>query len=183
MVRDEPSRREGLREPDAGGDEREGEDGKWVSTSHSTAFGGGGRGLCLWHSSLHSNISNWLWWKPEEGLVQLAQPGQIPGEELGNIHPWISTLENILLRLSALGGIAVSFSIEGQKAGETVPQAINLTFVIFQVRPVKPSNGYMLWILACQNLKNAFWDQKAVIYRLGFRNFPILLAILSVAEM
>ena len=77
----------------------------------------------------------------------------------------------------------MSFSIEGQKAGETVPQAINLTFVIFQVRPVKPSNGYMLWILACQNLKNAFWDQKAVIYSLGFRNFPILLAILSVAEM
>merc|ERR1712108_46587 len=50
--------------------------------SHSTAFGGGGRRLCLWHSSLHSNVSNRLWWRPEEGLVQLAQPGQIPGKNV-----------------------------------------------------------------------------------------------------
>jgi len=40
------------------------------------------------YSSLHSNISNWLWWQQsEERLVQLAQPGQVPGEELRNIHP------------------------------------------------------------------------------------------------
>jgi len=81
-------------------------------------------------------------------------------------------------------------SYEGQKTvNVNVPQAINLTFVIFQVRPVKPSNGYMLWILACakslvqSDLKNAFWDQTAVINRLGFRNFPVLLAIPSVALM
>jgi len=67
--------------------------------------------------------------------------------------------------------------------------SLYLTFVIFQVRPVKPSNGYMLWILACakslvqSDLKNAFWDQTAVIKSLEIRNFPILLAILSVAEM
>jgi len=53
-----------------------------------------------------------------------------------------------------------------------VPQAINLTFVIFQVRPVKPSNGYMLWILACQNLKMHFGTRKQLFTDGILQDFP-----------
>jgi len=48
---------------------------------------------------------------------------------------------------------------------------LNLIFVIFQVRPVKPSNVYLLWILACQNLKCILGPESSYL-QIGIQEFP-----------